>query len=180
MSSVFRTKRRGEMLRYSRPKISSYEDVNGDTISVAPNVPRFEYKDGYPHGLKLGDGDSARIPLLPNEAWPVTGKETTVIVTANAPTGKEFIFCGDLTVTGHMAMKTEIFHLSASESLMPIIEVFPSGDELPDGEEAHLLIFKYYGEHIDFDQYEEKQAMDELNDFLHGEWSLPPRILLPL
>lgn len=156
------------MIRYSRPRIATFENINGVIDEASPNQPRYEYKDEYPCGLKFGDGDSASIPLVANSSWISSGG--TFVVTANAPEGVEFIFCGDVTITGHGAMKTEIIHLEPEESVSPTVDIFPDGDVLDEGE-AHLLTVKYYADQIDFSQYDEFTAMEELNQFMHQDWS---------
>lgn len=170
-SKPFKVKRRGEMLRYSRPNINTYEDENGDIQTSPINSPRYEYKDGYPYGLKMGDGDTASMPLVTNDFWPVNGQVGTVVTTYNAPMGEEFIKCGTLSLTGHGAMKTVIHKTTPNDILAPTVSVSPSAIDTTNSEECHLLIFKFYGEDIDFTSYTEHEAMTELNSFVHGIWS---------
>lgn len=46
-----------ELFNYTRPGDASYENEAGDIVTVGADVPRFEYLDGIPQGLKFGDGD---------------------------------------------------------------------------------------------------------------------------
>ena len=170
MAESFKTKQRGEMLRYSRPNISTYEDSLGNTVTSVPNAPRFEYKDGYPYGLKMGDGDKASIPLTTNTIWPLDGETGTVVATYNAPLNNLFVKCGDVELTGHGCMKTVIVDVAATDVLEDAVNIAPNSDNFTDGE-SHLLTFKYYGEAIDFSAYTEHEAMEELNTFVHGDWS---------
>lgn len=165
----FKEKRRGEMLSYARPSIASYEDQSGDIVFSNPNTPRYEYKDGYPYGLKMGDGDSASIPLTTNELWPVDG-EGTIVCTFNAPVDNTFVVCGDVVLKGYGAMKTVIVPIDPTTDLSPRVSVAPNADTFSE-DESHLLIFKYYEDSIDFSSYVEHEAMEELNLFVHDAWN---------
>lgn len=169
MTEPFKTKRRGELLGYTRPNIGRYEDESGDIQTSPNNVPRFEYKDGYPYGLKMGDGDRAVIPTLTNDEWPST--MGTFVVTYNAPVGVKFIECGNVEFVGYGVMKTVIKKLTPPDSLSNEVVVSPDSVDLPDDSEAHLLILKHYAEDVDFGQYTEYEAMEELNTFMHAAWN---------
>lgn len=169
MTEPFKTKRRGELLGYTRPTIGRYEDENGDVQTSPINVPRFEYKDGYPYGLKMGDGDRAFIPVITNDEWSST--MGTFVVTYNAPTSVKFIECGNVEFEGYGAMKTVIKKLSSPDSLSNEVVVSPDSIILSGDEQAHLLILKHYDEDINFSQYTEHEAMEELNTFIHAAWN---------
>jgi hypothetical protein len=169
MGDVFKKKRRAEMYNYSRPKIAYYENEAGATVSSPPNALMIEYKDGYPYGLKLGNGDYLQIPLDTESPW--TSDTGTMILVMNAPSGVEFAKSGDLVVSGVGAMKTYIINVPVGVVLDNLIEVSFNRNILTEPENAHILMVKYYKETIDFSPYTEFEAMEELNLFTHGIWS---------
>lgn len=168
MAYTFKKKPLSSIYRYSRPNISHYEDVNGDIIESRQNIIRLDHKDGYLYGIKFGDGDSMRIPLITNNAWIGSGSNFTFVITANAPVGYQYIQCGTFTDVGVGALKTTVHKVNPAD-LEEFIELFPDAPTFAD-DEGHVLIVKYYHEDIDFTQYEEYNAMVELNTFLHGQW----------
>ena len=165
MANIFREKRRGEMMLYARPNLASYENKDGDIVVAETNVPRYEYVDGYLHGLKMGDGDTLSLPLTENRYWPA--EQGVIVATYNAPNDQPFVVCGDVELSGYGALKTVILHLE-DEALAPSVTV--GAGTVEADENAHFLIFKYYGQDPDIESTTEYEAMTEMNSFLHGSW----------
>lgn len=162
----FIKKTRNEMIRYSRPNISSYVNSDGVINKSPPNVMRFEYdKWGYYLGLKFGDGDTATIPVN-NNFWNQEGG--TIVVIGRAPQGVTWFKFGDTEINGIDAHKLYIIELTKLQaSTTDTIQLFPNKEDVPEG--CHFLLVKYYHQNnIDFG--EDKEVMDEFNTFMHQDW----------
>lgn len=54
-----------EIFSFSRPQPAEYVDQAGATQEAGVDEPRFEYLEGEPQGLRMGDGDSLSLSLAP-------------------------------------------------------------------------------------------------------------------
>lgn len=173
MANTFKKKPFSSMYQYQRPGIAYFTDINGDLQESPKNVVRFDYRDGYLWGIRFGDGDSMRIPLISNAVWKGDGVNMTFVVTANAPDGYTFFRCGSFEIQGSGTLKTT-FHNVNTADLADEIHLFENTPNFTGGpnDDAHVLIVKYYHEDVDFESMDEYQSMEELNTFLHGPWGL--------
>ena len=169
---LYKEVNRSNLLQYTRPDNASYETKLGSTITVGPDTPRIEYKDGVAYGLKFGDGDSATIVHTYENEWPSNGQARTLVVEYNAPGGIPFIQSGDLDLRGYGMMKTLIIDIPANFELEDKIEIAPNAENYDGEHEAHLLALKLYVEDIDFSPYPEHEVMVGLNEAAHGEWTI--------
>lgn len=169
---LYKEVKRSNLLQYSRPGNGSFESKLGSTVTVGPDQPRIDYKDGVPYGLKFGDGDTATITHTYENEWPSNGQERTLVVEYNAPGGIKFIKSGDLELRGYGMMKTVILHLSPDFKLESKIQIAPNKEDFGDEHEAHLLALKLYVDNIDFSVYDEHEVMVGLNEAVHGEWTI--------
>ena len=169
---LYKEVNRSNLLQYTRPGNASYETKLGSIVTVGPDSPRIEYKDGVAYGLKFGDGDSATIVHTYENEWPSNGQQRTLVVEYNAPGGITFIRSGDLVLRGYDMMKTLIIDIPPDFELEETIEIAPNAENYDGEHEAHLLALKLYVEDVDFSPYTEHEVMVELNDAIHGEWTI--------
>jgi len=169
---LYKEVNRSNLLQYTRPGDASYETEFGNVINVGPNTPRIEYRNGVVYGLKFGDGDTATIVHTYENEWPSNGKERTLVVEYNAPGGIPFIKSGDLELKGYGMMKTVIMHLPPDFELESQIKIAPNQEDYNGEHDAHLLVLKLYVENIDFSPYKEHEVMVNMNDAVHGEWTI--------
>lgn len=164
---------RGDMFRYSRSTPALVRDQDGVESLSPPNVVRMNYSDdGRFLGIKFGDGDSASIPNIINPIWKNGSEGGTIVALGQAPNGVSWLRIGDVEISGVLAHKLSIIHLSRAEvDDLPIsFSVFPE-ESHEENDSCHLMLVKYYNTQIDFTPHTEYEAMEELNTFMHGDWS---------
>lgn len=169
MTSSYKKKSRGEMIRYTRPNIAEYQNSNGDIMVAPKNALRLAY-DTWGHflGLKFGDGDTATIPASVNTMWRPAAAGCLFVI-GQAPQGVVWFKFGNIELTGIDAHKLYIIELTQAEiNLLPDeMQLFPNKDSVEG--DCHFMLVKYYHEsNILFG--EPKEAMTELNTFMHGAW----------
>lgn len=170
MAAGFIRKTRNEMIRYARPTSDMYVDKTGQEVISPPHEMRFNYDSwNYFKGIKFGDGDYATIPAGVNTHWDVNNSVATLVAIGQAPQGVTWLKCGDIEIVGIDAHKLHIIELTASQvnNINHSIKLFPDEDVVEG--DCHVLMVKYYiQDSIDFGV--EREAMTELNTFIHGAW----------